>query len=135
MKGAADVDGGDAGAEDGVGHAAVINAGEDAVPLPGLEPRRRRLIEAVRLEENRPRAVFLVVAGDAAEQAAGVFARCFDEQRDVRDAGHEGRAETSRRALGFSSDGSRYGTEPMRVAGARTYASRRFCCMASARAM
>jgi hypothetical protein len=52
VEGPTDVHGGNSGAKNGVGHASVVNSHENAVAAPRLQPRRRRLIETVRFEED-----------------------------------------------------------------------------------
>ncbi len=64
-----------------VGHPDVLDAGQDAVSLPALEPLRRRLVEAVGCEADRPRPVVPAVLGHPAHQAASECPRGLDHQR------------------------------------------------------
>jgi hypothetical protein len=64
---------GQTGRTHGFGHRAVINAGQNPVAVPGFQPVRRRITQALGLEGEKPRVSMLPqVAGDAPEQATSV---------------------------------------------------------------
>src|SRR5690349_16696545 len=60
----------------------VADADQDAVAPPSLEPRRRGVVQAVRLEVDRPVAVLAVVTRHAAQQAATIGPRRLDQDGD-----------------------------------------------------
>ena len=94
----AEVDGWHLGAQHRVGHAPVVDAGQDSVPPPGGEPGRRGSAQAVRFEIKGPRAVLLLVADHAAQNPPPVFARGFNEQGDpgLEHAGYSSRPLTEK---------------------------------------
>jgi hypothetical protein len=68
---------------DCAGHRALVDAGEDSISLPVLEPQRRRSAQGMRLEIDGPGAVFALVANDPLEEASSVTAGRLDQQGDV----------------------------------------------------
>ena len=67
-------------------HGRVLDAHDDPVPLPAVEPVGHRLAHAAILAKNRPGAIRPGVAGDPPEQTAAVPARRFDDQSHLRAA-------------------------------------------------
>src|SRR5262249_45493374 len=57
-----------------------LDASNNAVATPVLEPRRRGIEEMVPLQVDRPGPVDADVVGDAAQQSTAIAARRFDQQ-------------------------------------------------------
>jgi len=94
--GKSQIDRGNAAAPDDLCRAAVVNPGENAVTLPRFQPGRRCVIQASRLEVNRPRSVLSLIANNATQESAAVRPRSFDQQRYLAIMRHRnlGLAET-----------------------------------------
>src|SRR5262249_27291499 len=85
----AQIDGRNTARVDGVGEPPVFHPGDDAVALPVVEPGRRRVVKAVALETQSPRAVGPDILGNAVQQAATIAARGFDQESDTKRSGHK----------------------------------------------
>ena len=72
------VDGWKPSRQDRLRHPPIVDPRKNAVALPVLEPCWRSVVQSVWLEINGPRAVFLMVSSNAAQQSAAVLARRFD---------------------------------------------------------
>jgi hypothetical protein len=77
------LDRGQPGGGDHVGHLLRERAGQDAVAVPVFEPGRRAGFERAQFDEAGPRTVGGDVAADAGEQFPRVGAGGLDEKRDA----------------------------------------------------
>ena len=84
----AEVDGWHSQFADRVRDLAVLDACDDPVSLPALEPGRWGIPEAALREVNRPGTVQPDVLGDAVEQPAAVGAGRLDQQCHSRSSRH-----------------------------------------------
>src|SRR6185437_1970217 len=58
---------GDADSRQRLGNGRILNARDDAIAAPVLQPARHTLLKAARLVINRPRPLLADVTGDAAQ--------------------------------------------------------------------
>lgn len=80
--GGADIDDWNFKRAEGFGDGGIFDAGDDAGAVPGGEPGGSFVAAGVFGEIDGPRAAFLDVTDDAAEEAARVGVRGLDEQCD-----------------------------------------------------
>ncbi len=85
------VDRGNPGLQNRPGHLLVTDADQDSVRLRFAKPRRGRIVQTMRLEGDRPAAVFAVVQGHATDQTSTVGPRRIDQQQDVPQTVADGR--------------------------------------------
>ena len=84
----AEVDGRQSQLADRVRDLAVLDAGDDPVPLPALEPGGRGISEAALRQVDRPGTMQPDVLGDPVQQAAAVRTRRLHQQGDAWSNGH-----------------------------------------------
>ena len=85
----AEVDGRQSQLADRMRDLAVLDAGDDPVPLPALEPGGRGIPEAALRQVDRPGTVQPDVLGDPVQQAAAVGTRRLHQQGDAWSNGHD----------------------------------------------